>query len=136
MNRSTDTIPPEDGWLGAPEPSSVTASAGAAASRPEADVAAEERARTLPGGSRPPFSPVPASVRWVRVGDLLPQVTAAASGRGINLQTELASRARQGSLAALRAAGRTATALPQHPFSTVARLCHVAAPRTQGRGIQ
>lgn len=137
MNRPTDTTPPENGLPGSPLPSSATEGTGAGTSRPEAEIAAEERARTLTHGSRPPFTPLPPSVRWVRVGDLLPDVTAAASGRGINLQTELASRVRQGSLDALRAAGRTATALPQQkPFSTLARLCHPTTPRSQGRGIR
>ena len=135
MNRSTDTTPPEYGLPGSPAPSSATEGAGT--SRPEAEIAAEERARARTHGSRPPFPPLPPSVRWVRVGDLLPDVTVAASGRGINLQTELASRVRQGSLDALRAAGRTAAALPQQkPFSTLARLGHPTTPRVQGRGIR
>ena len=120
-----------------PEPSPAIAYAGTNTSRPEAEVAAEERARTVAHGSRPPFTPASPLARWVRVGDLLPQVTAAASGRGINLQTELASRARQGSLNALKSAGRATGALPQHrPFSTLARLGHQATPRAQRRGIQ
>lgn len=137
MNRPTDTTPPEYGLPGSPAPSSATEGTGAGTSRPEAEIAAEERARARTHGSRPPFTPLPPSVRWVRVGDLLPDVTAAAGGRGINLQTELASRVRQGSLDALRAAGRTAAALPQQkPFSTLARLGHPATPRVQGWGIR
>lgn len=137
MNRPTDTTPPEYGLPGSPVPSSATEGTGAGTSRPEAESAAEERTRTVAHGSRPPLTPLPPSVRWVRVGDLLPQVTAAASGRGINLQTELASRVWQGSLDALRAAGRTAASLPQQKlFSTLARLGHSTTPRAQGRGIR
>ena len=137
MNRSTDTAPPNPDLPDSSERSSATTYTVTDTSRPEADVAAEERARTVARSSRPPFTPASPSVRWVRVGDLLPHVTAAASGHGIHLQTELTARARQGSLDALKSAGRTTGALAHaHPFSTLARLGHQATPQAHGRGIQ
>ena len=137
MNRSTDTAPPNQELPDSSETFSATTYTVIDTSRPEADVAAEERARTVAHGSHQMVTPTSPSVRWVRVRDLLPHVTAAASGRGIHLQTELTSRARQGSLNALKSAGRTTGALAHaHPFSTLARLGHQVTPQAHGRGIQ
>lgn len=137
MTRSTDVTPPNQESPDSSETSSATTYTITDTSRPEADVAAEERARTVARGSRPPFIPASPSVRWVRIGDLLPHVTAAASGRGVRLHTELMSRARQGSLDALESAGRTTVELAHaRPFGTLARLGRQATPQAHGRGIQ
>ena len=136
MTGSTDTAPPNQQLPDSSETSLTTAYTVTDTARPEADVAAEEGARTVARSSRSPFTPASPSVRWVRVGDLLPHLTAAASGRGIHLQTKLTSRARQGSLDALKSAGRTTGALAHaHPFSTLARLDHQVTPQAHGRGI-
>lgn len=137
MNRSTDSAPSNQELPDSSETSLATAYTVTDTARPEADVAAEERARAVAQGLDQMFPPTSPSVRWVRVGDLLPHVTAAASGRGIHLHTELTYRARQGSFDALKSAGRTTGALAHaHPFGTLARLGDQAAPQAHGRGIQ